>query len=208
MIKLSDNNVVEIGDRVLIISDCQSRGKTGIIKYFYEVAQSGYVKKYAVVILDKNKKEIGYNIRSLEKTIYKQEGEEFIMNEKFKDCVGYVGVKFLDGYNNKEYTYASYEEDFKVGELAIVKANGQFKVVEAKSVYGKEDFDGSNITAEIVCKIYTTKYNQRCEERAKKQVLKEKMDKKVKELQNLAIYEMLAKEDKELAELLKEFKGI
>lgn len=53
-----------------------------------------------------------------------------------------------------------------------------------------------------------TKYNERKEKAQKISTLKGQMDKKVKELQGVALYELMAKDSPELKEMLDEYKQL
>lgn len=79
-------------------------------------------------------------------------------------------------------------------------------IAKVKAV-GKED-DKVEYSREIICKIDMTVYNDRKARAKRKAELKGKMEAKVKKLQETAIFEMLAKKDEELAEMLKEFKEL
>lgn len=52
------------------------------------------------------------------------------------------------------------------------------------------------------------KYNERKEKAQKISTLKGQMDKKVKELQGVALYELMAKDSPELKEMLDEYKQL
>ena len=53
-----------------------------------------------------------------------------------------------------------------------------------------------------------TKYNERKEKAQKISTLKGQMDKKVKELQGVALYELMAKDSPELKEMLDKYKQL
>ena len=53
-----------------------------------------------------------------------------------------------------------------------------------------------------------TKYNERKEKAQKISTLKGQMDKKVKELQGVVLYELMAKDSPELKEMLDEYKQL
>lgn len=61
---------------------------------------------------------------------------------------------------------------------------------------------------EVVCKVDFSKFFDRKEKREKAKSIKAKMDKKVKEIQSQAIYEMLAEKDPTLKTLLDEYKEL
>ena len=69
-------------------------------------------------------------------------------------------------------------------------------------------FNSDNSSREIICRIDMTKYNERKEKAQKISTLKGQMDKKVKELQGVALYGLMAKDSPELQEMLDEYKHL
>ena len=61
---------------------------------------------------------------------------------------------------------------------------------------------------EVVAKVYTGGYDSRVALRAKVAELKAKMQERAKKLQDVALYQMLAKEDTEMAALLQEYQSL
>lgn len=119
-----------------------------------------------------------------------------------------VEIRFLNGTNtNKTYIYACYESGIKKGDICVVKsAHHGFGIGEITSVYnGTID---EPIYREIVCIVNFDAYNTRVENRERIKQLKEQMKKRSEQLQDIALYEMLAKNDKTMMDLLDEFKTI
>lgn len=135
------------------------------------------------------------------------ESEENVMlsqNENFK----VAGVKFLDGTNkDKEYFYALFDE-YYVGELVVVQTGHHgFALAEISSI----DCSGKNrvkCSREIVSRVEMRAFCERQERREALARLKKDMDKKVKELQETALYELLAEKDPALAAMLADYKQL
>ena len=90
---------IEENDRVVIISNCNSKGQKGTVLHIY---WAGYCRhcRYVMVQLDDGTKQ-GYNCLSVEKI----ESEDINM-EGFKNV---AIVNILDDYNKKEYGFALYD---------------------------------------------------------------------------------------------------
>ena len=135
------------------------------------------------------------------------ESEENVMlnqNENFM----VAGVKFLDGANrDKEYFYALFDEYF-VGDLVVVQTGHHgLALAEISSI----DCEGKNrvkCSREIITRVSMDAFYERQDKRKALAQLKKDMDKKVKELQETALYEMLAEKDPALASMLAEYKQL
>ena len=129
--------------------------------------------------------------------------EEYFMDKNYN----MVKAKYLDTSISKiDFIFAAYES-YEVNDYVVVNSGHHgFVIAQVTAV---EDVDGKvEYGREIICKIDMTAYNDRKARAKRKAELKSKMEAKVKELQETAIFEMLAKEDTGLAEMLKEFKEL
>ena len=118
-----------------------------------------------------------------------------------------VIISFISGSNTDvPYIYAAYE-DYAEGDYVVVHTGHHGMGIAKVKAMGTED-DKVEYGREIICKIDMTAYNDRKARAKRRAELKGKMEAKVKELQETAIFEMLAKEDAGLAEMLKEFKEL
>ena len=88
---------IQINDKVIIKSSCNSKGQTGFVIDTYNIG----TQKYVMVQL-KNRKQ-GYNVLSVEKV----ESEDNKMTGFSKVAI----VNLVDGYNQKDYGFALYDED-------------------------------------------------------------------------------------------------
>lgn len=135
---------------------------------------------------------------------------------------GYYAVAVTEegsGWDRKNYHYAIFDDGntYKVGDHIIVSGcNSGILTIkniltldEAKSI-GRKD-----LTAEVICKVDTSAYDKRVEERKekaerKKEIdkIKKQMDKMIAEMDKTKLYEMYASGNPELAEKLKAYKEL
>lgn len=135
------------------------------------------------------------------------ESEEIVMlnqNENFK----VAGVKFLEGTNkDKEYFYALFD-DYCVGDLVVVQTGHHGLAIAEISSIGWTNKERVQCSREIVTSVDMTAFLDRQEKRKALVQLKKDMDKKVKELQETALYELLAEKDPALALMLEQYKTL
>lgn len=107
---------------------------------------------------------------------------------------------------DRVYQCANFDPGLWVGDLCIVTTDdGAFAVAKVVEVVDKND---AKMSREVVAKVNMVDYNTRIEARAKAAELKAKMEARAKQLQDIALYQMLAKDDPEMAALLQEYQGI
>lgn len=119
-----------------------------------------------------------------------------------------IGVKFKDNETEYVFNYFGDMGDLCIGDYVVVDTRYGFKVATVTSYRYDGDYDISHELKEVVCKVDTTDFYNRKERQKRLKHLKQKMDDKVKNLQNIAIYEMLAEKDPELKSMLSEFKEL
>ena len=116
-----------------------------------------------------------------------------------------VGCKFKN--NDTEYIFKCFDA-VSIGNLVVVDTKLGFNVATVTSI----DPDIKNFPLgelkEVVQVVDMSNFNIRQEKAKKLKELKKKMDQKVKELQDLVVYEMLAEKDPELRDMLAEFKTL
>lgn len=117
-----------------------------------------------------------------------------------------VKIQYVDNISPSDFIYANYDPDVKVGDLCVIKSGhhglGLAKIVE---VIDQNDFETCR---EVVSKVNTECYDERVKNRAKAAELKAKMDERAKQLQDIALYQMLAEKDSSMMELLAEYKTL
>lgn len=119
-------------------------------------------------------------------------------------------IQFLDGSECK-VNYRVYDDGFeyKEGNLVIVKpAHHDMTIARIKSLYDYDNIFPHDENREVVCPIDISKYQERCNKAKEISKLKREMDKKVKELQGVALYEMMAQHSPELRDMLTQFKEL
>ncbi len=138
------------------------------------------------------------------------EREENIMlnhNEDFK----VAGVKFLSGSNqDKEYYYALFADDADAqeGDLVVVQTGHHGLALAQISSLDDTDKNKVKCSREIVSVVNTTAFENRKAQRVALAKLKKEMDKRVSELQETALYELLAEKDPALAAMLANYKKL
>ena len=144
-----------------------------------------------------------YDDNSL-KLIKKGKGEEDMeLKGNFKIAI----VNFIQGYNTKDYEFALYDEDVKVGDMVVCDTTQGYNIAKVKNIIEQDDYCGF-VTKEIVCKCDFKPFENRKKNRERKAELKKKLDKAVQENQNLMIYKALAKDNESIASLLKEYEEL
>ena len=147
---------------------------------------------------------------------FKESDLEYVKNrnvvnesEETKMLNGYksVGIKFLEGTNTeREYIYACYDE-VEQGDYVVVKSGHHgWGLAIISQIFENEV--PVECGREVICKFDPSEHFARMAKAKRLAEIKRDMDAKVKELQHLAIYEALAKDNSEMKELLDEFKSL
>ena len=129
---------------------------------------------------------------------------------------GYKAVAVTkEGCYGKKYYYAIYSdgETYKVGDKIVVSGVNK-DILTIEEILTPEECN-VNITAEVICKVDTSAYDKRVEERKEKaerkkeaDKIKKQMDKMITEMDQTKRYEMYANDNPELAEKLKVYKEL
>lgn len=150
--------------------------------------------------------DLEYTYEENNKTATAEEKGENEMN-KLTNYLNVAVVQFLnDDVAFRTIECANYDPCIEVGALCVVQTAshgmGLAEVVEIKDHPEKE------LRREIVTGVDTRYYDERVKQREKAAELKTKMQERAKKLQDIALYQMLAKDDPEMAQLLEEFQGL
>ena len=183
--------------------EIDSYGKRGIVVGHFTTP--GYPECLVIrVKLDSGETRF-YNESSLKKVDeIEREAKEMALTEDFR----VANVKFLDGYNgDKLYRFALFDDDVTEGDCVVCDTQNGYCVAEVVSIISADSY-GKNVTKEIVSKIDFSEFKRRKEIRAKKAELKKKLDKAVKENQDIFLYETVAKSNSVVAELLEQYKAL
>lgn len=191
-----------VGSRVKYIGkNCCITNQKGTIVEDYDI-------KMAIVKFD-----MGgiYRLRKLN-LVKINESEDNNM-AKLEGYYAVAGTK--EGCYGKKYFYAIYNdgETYKAGDKIVV--SGANKDVLTIEEILTPDECNANITAEVICKVDTSAYDKRVEERKEKaerkkeaDKIKKQMDKMIAEMDQAKRYEMYASDNPELAEKLKAYKEL
>lgn len=121
-------------------------------------------------------------------------------------------VKFVQGVNTtKNYAFALFEDNVAINDTVLVDTVNGYGVAVVNEIHSKEDYEelGCSLpTREVICKIDFTAFDERKAKRAKAIKLKNDMDKMVKSLQEIAVFELLAEKSPELKAMLDEYKTV
>ena len=143
-----------------------------------------------------------------ELVIIDKQMEEKTMQNNITNYLNIAKIRFIDnGYStNKLYEYANFDPDLTVGDICVVKsANHGLGVAKVEEIVEQNNIATQR---EVVAKVNTDAYNDRVAKRAKAVELKAKMQERVKQLQDIALYKMMAENDSTMLDLLNEYKAV
>ena len=196
------------GDKVEVISHCQTYGKVGKV---WAISYSCY-GNYITVKFDNGLKR-SYNENSLilynEQNNITTKGDNNMITGNYKVAM----VKFVQGTNTvKGYAFALFDETIEVNDLVLCDTANGYSVAKVTDIIVKEDYtpsyDAEKVRKEIICKVDFTDFEARKEAREKKNKIKKQMDEMLKNNQELILYQAIAKENPAMAELLEEYKSL
>lgn len=117
-----------------------------------------------------------------------------------------VEVTFNTGLGNKGYHYLT-EFDVSVGDTCLVESPSDgFVAVTVRKIY--EDVRAPKATKFIVDVADTTSYLEQVRKNELRKEILTKLEAKRKEVEELAVYEYLSKNDSEAAQLLEQLKAL
>lgn len=135
--------------------------------------------------------------------------EDILEETKMNKITNYLNtaiVRFIDGSEPGYHSFANFQVDLASGDLCVVSTEkGQFRLARVADI---EDCNDRETYREVIAKVYTDDYDNRITCRETAAELKAKMDARAKQLQDIALYQILAKDDPEMAKLLEEYQGI
>ena len=214
------NNIEKVkeNDRVIIVSDCSSKGQKGTVLHIY---WAGYCRhcRYVMVQLDNGTKQ-GYNDRSVRKI--NNESEDVKM-EGFKNV---AIVNLLDDYNKKDYGFALYDNELGLIQtmahypaMVVVNARGRDNRIlgTVKEIMTVEEY-GKGVTSQVVGVVNMDGYIARVDEEnrlkelaKKKAAIEKELEAEINKRKSVEYYEEMAKkysDNPKLAELVAELKGL
>lgn len=201
---MNKKKIFSYGQKVIVKSTGKCYGMTGIIigrwdDYIYKNCYKVKLNERRLTICVNEK-----NLVLLHK--------ELEVENNMAKLTGYKKVAVItQGYYNKDYYFAIYDDGFEYhrGDKVIVSGDNEIKTIkdiitvdEASERYGK------NITAEIICPVNTKFYDERVKKRQEADNLKKKMDKIIKDMDEMNKYQIYADMNPELKEMLDKYKTI
>lgn len=127
-----------------------------------------------------------------------------------KKLTGYKAIAVIKQSYGK-YHFAIYDDGnvYSPGDKVLVSGNNCVQTIdniispeEAVKIYNK------NITAEVICKVDTSAYDDRVTKRKEAEKLKKEMDKIIKEIDETKRYEMYTSESPELKDIYEKYKKL
>ena len=127
--------------------------------------------------------------------------------QKITNYLNIAEIEFLDEKTAfRTYDYANFDPNLQPGDLCVV-ATAHHGMALAHVVNIKEKTD-EELCREIVAMVDQNEYQSRVATRKAAAELKAKMQERAKKLQDLVLFQTLAKEDPEMAKLLEDFKRL
>ena len=130
------------------------------------------------------------------------------MQNNITNYLNIAKIRFIDSpySSTKTYNYANFDPDLTVGDICVVRsANHGFGVAKVEEIVEQNDIATQR---EVVAKVNTDAYDERVANRTKSAELRAKMQDRARQLQDIALYELMAGNDTTMSELLKEYKSV
>lgn len=126
--------------------------------------------------------------------------------EKMTNYVNVAEVQFLNDTGFRTIECANYDPLLAVGDLCVVmtKRHGM-GLAQVEAIKERTDAD---LFREVVTGLDTSAYDDRVAKRQKAAELKVRMQERAQQLQDVVLYQTLAKEDPEMAAMLQEFMAL
>jgi hypothetical protein len=115
-------------------------------------------------------------------------------------------IQYLNSNTQSGYYYANFDATLKEGDLVVVKSlNHGLGLAKVTEIVDATDI---GTPREIVAKVDTADYDARVATRKTAAELKSKMEQRAKQLQDVALYQLLAEKDSEMAALLAQYRDL
>lgn len=127
--------------------------------------------------------------------------ENFVVN-----YLNIAKIQYIDNDMPSRWDYANFEPTLKKGDLCVVKSlNHGLGLARVVDIVEQNDI---RTNREIVARVDTQDYDFRVASRKDAAELKAKMQERAKQLQDIMLYQMLAKEDPDMQELLNRYQKL
>lgn len=208
-------NKFRTGDRVKVISNCRTQNRCGTVLRYVEM----YGYKRVEVQLDHSGIQ-AYFESSLEyigRTIQDETNCLLIKEETQMAIKGNYKVALCNhvcGMNTtKDYGFALFETEEPIypGDRVLCDTANGYEVCKIKEIISQDVYASSGkppVTREVICPVDFKAFESRIEARKQRELLKKKMDKLVKDNQELILYQAIADRSPEMAALLDQYKAL
>lgn len=206
------------GDRVKVVKQSTYRNKN-LIGLIGTVAYDG-TTNVAVKLDNIDNTRSQYSVfyfKPHELRLVKETNNETMEENTMHPITNYLNIATVRMLNsdNATYYYANYDPELAVGDICVTISARRFKYDSipktgfmTAEVIAIDDASAHDVTGEVVSRVDISEYNDRVQSRIKAAELKEKMEARAKQLQDIALYQMLAKDDPDMAALLAEYQGL
>ena len=132
--------------------------------------------------------------------------EEDNMQNNVINYVNIAKIQYLDNSKPSVHNYANFDSTLKKGDLCVVKSlNHGLGLARVVDIIEQNDIQTPR---EIVAKVDTQDYDFRVAARKDAAELKAKMKERAKQLQDIALYQMLAEKDADMQDLLNRYQSL
>ena len=200
----------QVGDRVYIVEGKEYKGR--FIGCSGEIVRISYPTtgrrepKIGIRLDDYSNPHSGYGAFWFDQYNIQYSEEEYNMNEYKRASIRLLGNPYSKATNEDTWVYSTTMDDLKQGDILVVHTNSHGLAVAEFISYTEEKMTKPG--REIMAKADLSEYQARKEREKKVLELKRQMDKTLKEAQDLALYEAIAKNNPTMAALLDEYKAL
>lgn len=201
----------EVGMRVKVIHQTAYPGKD--LKGLVGTISAVYGNQLGVTLDAKRNYRSGYGyfyFKSSELKVIEEDIKEENAMSNITNYLNAVKIKFFSDSGPSQYLYANFDPELAVNDVCVVKfpsKGGGMGVATVVEIFDKADIN-VEIDREVVAKVDMQPYDYRVATRAKAAELKAKMQERAKKLQDIALYQMLAKDDADMLALLQEYQAL
>lgn len=199
----------EVGDRVVITAHNHYKenilNAVGTIESTFRLSERH--TQYGIKLDNYSNSKSSKGLYWFETYSFKLENE--YEREEIPMFKNYTTVEVAFPGNPTTYSHACYDPEIKEGDLVVVNTGHHgFALANVVSIPDEEQKREVQFGREVICRVDTSKFNARVEARKRASELKREMEKRMREAQEIALYEMLAEKDPTLKGMLDEYKAI
>lgn len=194
------------GDRVRILRHSKYRGEELVGKL--GTVRSGYGSSIPVRIdgCFNTRSSYGYYYFTPSELKKINDSTDEIKEEIMPKITNYLNIATVKTRGGRDYRCANFDLDIQPGDIVVFAPfNTPSDLTVAEVVEINDRDDDSRFDSEIVSKVDDSAYRDRRKSRAEAAKLKKEMEARAKQLQDVALYQMLAKDDPDMAALLQKY---